>query len=447
MIKLNIDELTELIEKKAYRQIKMLLDEMNAVDAAEVIEELDSVQAAVMFRLLDKEVAADVFSYLDSDTQQIIINAVTDRELKEILDDLFVDDTVDLIGELPAGLVKRILKLVPSDERELINKFLKYEDNTAGSIMTAEFINLKGQMSVREAIEYIRRVADDSEDISTCFVIDKNRMLIGSVDIKTLILSGYDELIEAIMEDTPIYVTTTTDREEVARDFSRYDLLSMPVVDLEGRLVGLVTVDDAVEVMEKEATEDFEKMAAMSPSAKPYMKTGVFTLAKNRIVWLMLLMVSATITGTILASFEEALAIVPALVTFVPMLMDTGGNAGAQASTMIIRGMAVNEIELSDFLRVLWKEMRVGLLCGLGLGLVNFLRVLIFYNWNVLLALSVSLTLSLTVVIAKSIACVLPMAAKSLKLDPALMASPLITTLVDACSLLIYLFVAKALLL
>ncbi|MBE6038688.1 MAG: magnesium transporter [Anaerofustis stercorihominis] len=436
--RLDFERLTELIERKDFRAIKEEMADMYAADAAWILGELEPKEIVLVFRLIPKEEASEVFSYLDIDSQEIIVNAVTDSELSAIMDELYVDDAVDLIEELPAGVVKRVLKCVDSATRETINRYLKYEEDTAGTIMTSEYINLKSQMSVKEAFAYIKRKAGDTEDISNCFVIDKNRILEGAVSLKTLILADEDALIGDIMVDEPIFVYTNDDKEHVASVISHYDLTTVPVVDIEKRLVGIVTIDDAVEVIQEEATEDFEIMAGMHPSEKPYLKTGVFSLAKNRIVWLLFLMASATITGSILSTFEESLAVIPILVSFVPMLMGTGGNSGSQASTLIIRGMAVDEIRLKDFPKVLFKEVRVGLICGGALGIVCFAGVYFLYGRSVALALTVALTIAATVLMAKSLGCIMPMAAKAVKLDPALMASALITTIVDACSLLVY---------
>ncbi len=445
--RLDYEALSELIEKKDFRRIKNEMAQMYPADAAWIISELDAKDLVLVFRLIPKEEAAETFSYLDIDSQEIIVNAVTDSELSAIMDELYVDDAVDLIEELPAGVVKRVLRCVDSTTRDVINRYLKYEDDTAGTIMTSEYINLRSEMTVPEAFSYIRRKAGDAEDIYNCFVIDKNRMLKGTVSIKTLILAEEDERIGSLMQEDPIHVKTSDDKEHVATIISHYDLMTVPVVDDEGRLVGIVTIDDAVEVIQEEATEDFEIMAAMIPSEKPYLKTGVFTLAKNRIVWLLFLMVSATITGSILSTFEEALAVIPILVSFVPMLMGTGGNSGSQASTLIIRGMAVEEIRLKDFPKVLFKELRVGLICGGALGIICFIGVYFLYGRNAALALTVAITIALTVLMAKCLGCVMPMAAKAVKLDPALMASALITTIVDACSLLVYFAIVNLILL
>lgn len=434
----SMEELLELAESREFRKLKEILMEMNEVDVASFVEELDSEKTVVVFRMLPKELATDVFACLGVETQQHIINSITDHELRGIIDDLFVDDAVDMLEELPASVVKRVLKNAAPDTRTLINQFLQYPENSAGSIMTAEYVGLKKHMTVEQAFAYIRQHGVDKETIYTCYVMDEKRMLEGVVTVKDLLMNPYDRVIEDIMDTHVIKAVTTEDQEEVADSFHKYDLLSLPVVDHEDRLVGIVTVDDIVDVIEQEATEDFEKMAAMSPSEKPYLKTGVFQLAKNRILWLLILMVSSMITGGILGKYENAFALIPLLVTFIPMLTDTGGNAGSQSSTLIIRGMAVGEIETRDMASVLWKELRVGAIVGVILGLVNYIRLIIMYPGNEMICLTVVISLFVTVVLAKTIGCVLPMVAKVLKMDPAIMAAPLITTIVDAFSLVIY---------
>lgn len=433
-----MDELMELLKTRQFRNLKEILTEMNEVDIAAFIEELDSEKTVVVFRMLPKELASDVFACLEVDKQEHIINSITDYELGAIVEDLFVDDAVDMLEELPASVVKRVLKNARPDTRQLINQFLNYQENSAGSIMTAEYVGLKKNMTVEQAFAYIRKNGVDKETIYTCYVMDEKRRLEGVVTVKDLLMNSYGEIIGDIMDTHVIKAFTTEDQEDVAESFRKYDLLSLPVVDHEERLVGIVTVDDVVDVLEQEATEDFEKMAAMLPSEKPYLKTGVFQLAKNRIVWLMVLMISSMITGGILAKYEAAFAVIPLLVTFIPMLTDTGGNAGSQSSTMIIRGMAVGEIEPGDLFKVLWKELRVGVIVGVILGLVNYIRLVILYPGREMLCLTVVLSLMATVIIAKTIGCVLPIAAKVFHMDPAIMAAPLITTIVDAVSLIIY---------
>ena len=442
----NMEELMDLLLTRQFRKLKDILTEMNEVDIATFIEELDSEKTVVVFRMLPKELASDVFACLEVDKQEHIINSITDYELGTIVDDLFVDDAVDMLEELPANVVKRVLKNARPDTRKLINQFLNYPENSAGSIMTAEYVGLKQSMTVEQAFAYIRKNGVDKETIYTCYVMDAKRRLEGVVTVKDLLMNPYEEIIGNIMDTHVIKAFTTEDQEEVADSFQKYDLLSLPVVDHEERLVGIVTVDDVVDVMEQEATEDFEKMAAMLPSEKPYLKTGVFQLAKNRIAWLLILMISSMITCGILAKYEAAFAVIPLLVTFIPMLTDTGGNAGSQSSTMIIRGMAVGEIEPGDLFKVLWKELRVGIIVGAILGFVNYVRLVILYPGKEMLCLTVVLSLMVTVVIAKTIGCVLPIAAKVFHMDPAIMAAPLITTIVDAVSLIIYFQLACSLL-
>ncbi len=438
--------LTELLENRQFRKLRETMAEMNEVDIAEFIEEQGLEKKVLVYRMLPKELAADVFSFLEVEDQEHIINSITDYELGKIIEDLYVDDAVDMLEELPAIVVKRVLKNAAPDTRALINQFLQYPENSAGSIMTAEYIGLKRNMTVEQAFAYIRENGVDKETIYTCFVTDSKRQLQGVVTVKDLLMNPYHTIIKDIMDENIIYAVTTEDQEEVVETFNKYDLLCLPVVDHEDRLVGIVTVDDVVEVMEQEATEDFEKMAAMLPSEKPYLKTGVLELAKNRIPWLLLLMFTSLLTGAILVTYENALQVVPLLISFIPMLMDTSGNCGNQSSTMVIRGMAVGDIELRDVIKVAWKELRVGFLCGLVLAAANFVRLLLQYPDQPLVNLVVVLSLVLTVILAKTIGCTLPMLAKRMNLDPAIMAAPLITTIVDACSLMIYFRLACVLL-
>jgi len=438
------DELMQLIEEKKFRILKDQLSEMNEFDVADFIGQLDPEKMVVVFRMLPKELATDVFACLEADEQERIISDINDKELHNIIEDLMIDDAVDMLEELPANIVKRVLQQATPSTRAQINEFLKYPENSAGSIMTAEYIALRKTMTVEEAFAYIRAYGEDKEIIYTCYVMDSKRNLEGVVTVKDLLMHSYDSLIETIMDTHVIKAVTTQDREEVVELFTNYDLMALPVVDHENRLVGIVTFDDAADVMEEEATEDFEKMAAMLPSDKPYLKTTVLEIAKQRFPWLVILMVSSMITGAILAKYEAAFSVLPILVTFIPMLMDTGGNAGSQASTTVIRGMAVGEIELDDVLKVWWKEIRVAAIVGAALSIVNFIRLMIQYPGNELVSLTVVLSLYATIIIAKSLGCLLPMGAKKLKLDPAIMASPLITTLVDAISLTIYFALATA---
>ncbi len=436
----NFDQelLEELLNSRQFRKLRETMAEMNEVDIAEFIEDLDMEKKVLVYRMLPKELAADVFSFLEVEDQEHIINSITDYELGKIVEDLYVDDAVDMLEELPAIVVRRVLQNAAPETRALINQFLQYPENSAGSIMTAEYIGLKRNMTVEQAFAYIRANGVDKETIYTCFVTDSKRRLQGVVTVKDLLMNPYSTVIRDIMDENVICAVTTEDQEDVVETFNKYDLLCLPVVDHEERLVGIVTVDDVVEVMEQEATEDFEKMAAMLPSEKPYLKMSVLELAKNRIPWLLLLMFTSLLTGAILVSYENALQVVPLLVSFVPMLMDTSGNCGNQSSTMIIRGMAVGDIELRDVPRVVWKEFRVGILCGIVLAAANFVRLMIQYPGQIMMSLVVVLSLVMTVILAKTIGCTLPMLAKKLNLDPAIMAAPLITTIVDACSLLIY---------
>lgn len=438
MEKVDQEKLSQLADEKKYRQLKEALLELNAVDVAAFIEELDSERTVVVFRMLPKEVATDVFAELPVEKETHIINSITDQELADIMEDLYVDDAVDMLEELPATVVKRVLRSTKPDTRKLINQFLNYPENSAGSIMTAEYIGLRKSMTVEQAFAYIRKNGIDSETIYTCYVMDDKRRLEGVVTVKDLLMNPYETKIEEIMDVYVIKAITTQDQEEVVETINKYSLLSLPVVDSEERLVGIITIDDVMDVMEEEATEDFEKMAAMLPSEKPYLKTNVFQLAKNRIPWLLILMLSSMITGNILLKYETAFAAVPLLVTFIPMLMDTGGNSGSQSSTMIIRGMAIGEVHPSDILKVMWKEVRVGLIVGTALALVNYVRLMIQYPGNPMVCLTVVLSLFCTVIVAKTIGCTLPIAAKVLKFDPAIMASPMITTIVDAVSLMVY---------
>lgn len=441
-----IAQLNQLVGAHQYQLVQQNLLPYNAVDIAAWMEELSPISATRTFRTLPKEVAASVFTKLPPESQQDIIGAINDRELSTIIDDLFVDDAVDLLEELPANVVKRVLTAASPETRRLINQFLQYPEDSAGSIMTAELIDLKAAMTVAEAFAHIRRTAIDSEMIYTCYVIDDNRRLLGTVSVKELLLAKYETPVSEIMHTPALCCTTTDPAIEATQMLSRYDLLCLPVVDREHRLVGIITVDDAMDVMEQSATEDLEKMSALEPSDKPYLKTGVVTLARHRILWLLVLMVSSMITGGILSKYEHAFATLPLLVTFIPMLTDTGGNAGSQSATLIIRGMALSEIRGRDFFRVLWKELRVSLLVGVVLCLVNYIRLAIMYPGNTAMYMTVVLALFATVVLAKCIGAVLPMAAKALKIDPAIMASPLITTIVDAVSLILYFFIAQQLL-
>ena len=437
------EKVIELIENKKYSDLHQYIEQLTTQDLALLFEDIEDEDMIKVFRLLPKDEAAEVFSYIEPDLQEKLIYSFTDKELKQVVDELYMDDTVDLIEEMPSNVVKRILKNVPKKEREVINELLKYPEDSAGSIMTTEFIDLKVNMTVEDAFEKIRKIGINNETIYTCYVLDIRRKILGITDVKALLLASKETLIKDIMETNVITVNTLDDKEEVAKTFDKYDFLALPVVDKEERLVGIITVDDALDVLQEETTEDFEKMAAITPSEDSYFKTSVFVHAKNRILWLLILMLSATITGAILTYYEEAFAAVPILVAFIPMIMGTGGNCGSQSSTLIIRGMATDEIGLKDFFRAIWKEIRVALLVGVALAICNGIRVIVQYQ-NMRLAIVLGLTLIGTVCLAKILGCVLPMLAKKLKLDPAIMASPLITTIVDTCSILIYFQIAVA---
>jgi magnesium transporter len=428
----------ELISQNKLTDARRELEDMNIVDIAQLFEEIDRHHMIKFFRILPKDIAADVFSYIPSELQAFIIESITDFEIKHIIDDLFFDDTVDLIEEMPAVVVKKVLKNTDENMRKLINQFLNYPEDSAGSIMTIEFVDLKKEMTAKQALDHIRKTGIDKETINTCYVIDANRKLEGIVSIRRLILSNADELVEDIMDTDIIYIHTYDDQEKIAMLFKKYDLLSMPVVDNEIRLVGIITVDDVVDIIDQENTEDIHKMAAMAPSEEEYLKSSVFMLAKNRIVWLLVLMISATITGNIISKFQNVLQTIVILATYMPMLMNTGGNAGSQSSTLAIRGLALGEIRPRDYYMVIWKEFRVSILVGLVLASVNFLRILIFDQVTITIGIVVCVSLFFTVVIAKIVGGLLPLLAQKLKLDPAIMASPLITTIVDAVSLTIY---------
>ena len=439
----NLDEkILELLEEKRYPDIKSILCKMNSADIAALFEDLNMVKIPLLFRLLPKVLAAETFVEMEPNAQAMLIHGFSDNELKEVLDELYLDDAVDIVEEMPANLVKRILFNTDPDTRKMINEILKYPDDSAGSIMTIEYVSLRPSMSVEEAIKRIRRTGVDKETIYTCYVTDDNRVLLGTVSIKDLLLSEETELIKDIMDMNSISVHTMEDQEQVANKFNKYDLLAIPVVDDENRLVGIVTFDDAIDVMQDEATEDIKKMAAIIPSDKAYFRTTVFETWKARIPWLLLLMISATFTGMIITSFEDALAVQAVLTAFIPMLMDTGGNSGGQASVTIIRALSLGEVEFSDIFRVIWKEFRVALACGLTLSVCNFVKLLIIDRVSMSVALVICLTLIATVIIAKFIGCTLPILAKKIGFDPAVMASPFITTIVDAISLLIYFRIA-----
>ena len=424
-------------------KLKILLSDMNTVDVAEILQELDKEKIIQIFRILPKAFASDVFAYVDSDEQQLIIEALTDSEIGEIMNKLFVDDAVDFIEEMPANVVRRVLKNVMPEKRKQINHILQYPDDSAGSIMTTEFVDLREDARVSEAFDTIRSTGLNKETIYNCYVIRRDRLLVGMISAKTLMLARPHDMISSIMDTNIVFAYTTDDREHAAEKFQKYGLLAMPVVDKEQRLVGIITVDDIVDIIVEENTEDIEKMAALLPSDDPYIKTGIFQHAKNRFLWMLILMLSATITGTIISSFEEGLKVLPILMSFIPMLMNTGGIAGSQSSTLIVRGMAVGEIGMKDVFLVIWKELRVGILCGLGLGLVNFIRVFVMNHRDVMLCLTITLSLFCTILMAKTAGGILPILAKRLKIDPAIMSAPLLTTIVDAVSLIIYFSIAK----
>ena len=439
-------EFLELIEKKKYFEIKEKLSEMNEVDVAELLDPLDTHTTLLIFRMLPKDLAVDVFANFSKDQRLRFINLITDKELQDIIDELFFDDMIDLIEEMPANIVNKILMASKADERKLINQFLKYPQDSGGTIMTIEYVDLKKSMTVREALAHIKKIGITKETVYTCYVTNRNRVLEGFVSLRTLVVSDLDDRIEDIMEREVIYVHTNEDQETIAAMFRRYGFLAIPVVDHEDRLTGIITVDDIMEVMEQEATEDFQIMAGMSPTEDEYLNTKVWNLARHRLPWLFILMITATVTARIMGRFEDVLASVIILNTFIPMLMDTGGNSGSQSSTLIIRGLATGEIETSDWLKVIWKELRVSLIVGVVLSLANFLRLVYIENADFLIALTVSLTLIVTVTSAKVVGGSLPLIAKKLKLDPAIMAGPLITTVVDALSLFVYFSIASLLL-
>ena len=442
--------LNALVESGKKGELWGALSMLNEVDIAEYLATLDNERVIMVFRLLPKDISADVFSYMDTDQRTRLIDALGDQEAMRIIDDMFVDDAVDLLEELPAGVVRRLLKGADEEKRRLINQFLCYPENSAGSIMTIEYMEFHRGVTVGEAMAEIRRTGVDKETIYTLYVIDEYRKLIGTVQLRKLLLARDEQKIDEIMNEQVVSVTTVDDQEMVADTVRHYDLMSIPVVDKEGRLVGIITADDIMDVIEEENTEDFEKMAAMTPSEDEYLKNSVLTLVKNRFPWLLILMVSAMFTGLIITHFENSLldwgSLGVALTSCMPMLMDTGGNCGSQASTLAIRALALGEIELSDIGKVLWKEVRVAAIVGVALATINFFRLWLFTSYGPAVAAVVSVTMCITILLAKSIGCTLPILAKSIKLDPALMASPIITTVVDAASLLILFSLARVVL-
>ena len=436
-------KIEELLAEKKYSEIKEVFAQMNGADISALFEEVPENKIPLLFRLLPKVLAAETFVEMEADAQKMLIQGFSDNELKDVFNELYLDDAVDIVEEMPANVVKRILANTDPDTRKMINEVLKYPDDSAGSIMTIEYVSLRLNMTVEEAIKRIRRTGVDKETIYTCYVTDENRVLLGNISIKTLLLADENDVIKDIMDTNFISAHTLEDQETVANKFNKYDLLAIPVVDDENRLVGIITFDDAIDVMQDEATEDIKKMAAIIPSDKTYFKTTVFETWKARIPWLLLLMVSATFTGMIITSFEDALAAYTVLTAYIPMLMDTGGNSGGQASVTIIRALSLEEIEFSDIFRVIWKESRVSILCGLTLSICNFVKLLLFDRVTVQVALVVCITLAVTVLMAKIIGCTLPILAKKIGFDPAVMASPFITTIVDAISLIVYFRVAS----
>ena len=433
-----LEELQRLLASKQYTNLRQYLSELNEADIAALMEELEGEEMLKVFRILPKNLAADVFSYLEVESQQAIISSLSDKEAGTVIDNLMADDAADFLEEMPANIVKKLLASANPDTRKAVNQLLRYPEDSAGSIMTVEYVSLKESYTVDQAIERIRAVGLDSETINICYVLDASRELVGTVALRYLLLSQGDKLVSDIMHENVISIHTLMDQEQVAAQFKKYDFTAMPVVDNENRMVGIITVDDIVDIMEEEVTEDMEKMAAIVPSDKPYMRTTVGETYKKRIPWLLLLMVSATFTGAIIASFEEALSVYAALIAFIPMLMDTGGNAGGQASVTVIRGLSLGEITYHDVPRVIWKEVRVAILCGCTLAAANFAKLMLFDRVGVMVSLTVCLTLVAAVLMAMLVGCLLPVAAKKVGFDPAVMASPFITTIVDALSLLVY---------
>lgn len=441
--KLTADQIIKFLEERNFKELKEELENLHPVDLVDAMEELDKKQRMLVFRLLSKEEAAEVFTDMNSDMREELLEALTDSELKEIMDEMYVDDTVDVLEEMPANVVDRLLMATDEETRKQINTLLQYPEDSAGSIMNIEYISLRKEMTVADAILKIRQVGINRETIYTCYVTEK-RKLIGVVDVKDLLTAGESRLIEEIMDENVIYARTLDDQEQVANQINKYGLVAIPILDHEDCMVGIVTVDDAMLVLQDETTEDISIMAGVSPNEDSYFGTSVFQHAKNRSLWLMLLMLSATVTGEILGHYEDAMAVMPVLITFIPMLMGTGGNCGSQSSTLVIRGLAVGEIEFKDIFRVLFKEIRVAVVVGLMLAVVNGLRIYIMYDQNVMLAGALGLTMIAVVSIAKCIGCILPLLAKKLGLDPAIMAAPLITTILDTCTILVYFNIVTA---
>lgn len=446
-IREHVEVIKNLLEEKDYRVLRSILSDYEAADVAEIFDEMDKDVIPLLFRILPKDFASECFVEMDSDHQMLLISTFSDNELSQVLEDLFVDDTVDLLDEMPANVVKRVLKQTSKEKRDIINQILAYPKNSAGAIMTTEFVEIKPTMTAEEVFLRIKRTAVDKETIYTCYVTDDYRHLIGVVSVKDFLIAQDDDVtVEELMETQIISVSTTEDEEAAAKMLSKYDLLALPVVDQENRLVGILTYDDAMDIIESEDTEDIEIMAGITPTDKPYLKTGTFETWLKRIPWLMLLMISSTLTSKILQHFETALAAQAALIAFIPMLMGTGGNAGSQVSVTVIRGLSLDEIELRDVFRILWKELRVALLCGVSLAVVNFGKMLLIDDVTTMTALVVSLTVCAVVIVSKLVGGVLPLLVKRIGFDPAVMASPFITTIVDAVSLLVYFGIASALL-
>ena len=440
------ERITKLIEEKNYSKIKKLLIEMNEFDIAEILNDLPPKEIIKIFRLLPKDIGADVFSYLESDTATLIISSLSDSEAVDIINDMYADDAADLFEEMPANVVKKLLNKVDSETRKNINQLLKYPENSAGSLMTVEYLDFKEYITIKDAIKKIKREYEDAETINTCFVTDKKKKLIGVVKLKDLIINDEDTPVNEIMNEDFMYVTTLTDQEEVAKTFQDYDLTSMPVVDSEDKLVGIITIDDVIDIIEEETTEDIERMAGITPTEKSYLKLSTFDLFKSRIPWLFVLMISATLTGKIIERYETALSSYIILTAFIPMLMNTGGNAGGQSSATIIRALSLGDIEYKDTLKVIFKEFRTAILAGIALAIVNFGKLMLFDKVGFNIALVISLSLFVTVCAAKSIGSFLPIIAKKLGFDPTVMAGPFITTLVDAISLFVYFAIATSIL-
>lgn len=436
-----LEKINELLEQKNFIELKKFLIIIEPEDIALLLNEVEDEKVAIIFRLLGKDEAAEVFAELDSDIQEKIINALSDKEVKEVINELYLDDTVDLIEEMPSNIVKRILKNINKSDRKIINELLNYPEDSAGSIMTPEFVDLKENMTVAEAFEKIRKVGVDKETIYKCYVLSLKRKLLGVVDVKDMLFANEETSIKEIMNVNIIKVNTMDDQEEVVKKIDKYNEIALPVVDRESRLVGIITIDDAIDVMHEETEEDFEIMAAVTPSEESYFKTSIFKHSKNRFLWLLLLMISSTISGWIITKYQNVYAAIPILVSFIPMLMGTGGNCGSQSSTLVIRGLAMDEIEIKDFIKVIWKEIRISVLVGLILAIVNGIRIILQFK-DFYLAITIGITIILTVMISKMLGCTLPIIAKKLKLDPAVMAAPVISTIVDTCSVFTFFNIA-----